>query len=222
MSYYYHSSSAIKKIYLYIRKLNTCSGWCALFREVFQLKRTKDLACCMMATRAARAVGRLGQPLKVILTDYAEVAKDLVLGARKRPIKASLYLISISAFTVTWRKRPDYTSYINDVVDYANELSMCSEVVRRPSAQQYIDTIAKQHADGYLRYINLGLVAIILRRNYSPLCANYHDTCKHLQPRVWTVRKRVVDVGFWGRWRNLDREMVDFDINEEELEKSIS
>ena len=170
---------------------------------------------------AIRTVARLGQPLKVILTDYAEVAKDIVLGARKRPLKAALYLTFGTAFTTTWRRRPDYASYINDVVDYANELSMCSETVRRPSAKLYIDTIAKQHSDGYLRYVNLGLVAIILRRNYSPLCSNYHETCQHLLPRYWTVLERVVDVGFWGRWRNLDKEMIDFDINDEEFEKSL-
>ena len=170
---------------------------------------------------AIRTVARLGQPLKEILTDYVEVAKDLIQGARQRPVKAALYLISGTAFTITWRKRPDYASYINDVVEYANELSMCSELVRRPSAKQYIDTITRQHSDGYLRYVNLGLVAIILQRSYSPSCSNYHETCKHLQPRVWTLTERVVDVGFWGQWRNLEMEMLDFDVNEEELEKSL-
>ena len=170
---------------------------------------------------AIRTVARLGQPLKEILTDYVEVAKDLIQGARQRPVKAALYLISGTAFTITWKKRPDYASYINDVVEYANELSMCSELVRRPSAKQYIDTITRQHSDGYLRYVSLGLVAIILRRSCSTSCSNYHETCKHLQPRAWTVAERVVDVGFWGRWRNLEMEMLDFDVNEEELEKSL-
>ena len=169
---------------------------------------------------AVRSVTRLGQPLKEILTDYVEVFKEIVVGARKRPFKAATYLISIATFTTTWRRRPDCASYINDVLDYANELSMCSEVVRRPSAKQYIDTITKQHADGYLRYINLGLIAIILRQNYSPSCSNYHETCEHLQPRMWTIGERVVDVGFWGQWRNLEKEMLDFDVNEEELANS--
>ena len=172
--------------------------------------------------RVVRAVSRLGQPLKNILTDYVEVIKDLVLGARRRPVKAALYLLSATAFTTTWKKRPDYAGYINDVVDYANELSMCSETIRRPSAKRYIDTIARLHSDGYLKYINLGLVAIILRRGYSSSCSNYHETCRHLQPRLWTLPERVVDVGFWGQWQNLEREMLDYDIiNEEELEKSI-
>ena len=170
---------------------------------------------------AIRTVARLGQPLKEILTDYVEVGKDLIQGARRRPIKTALYLTSGAAFTITWRKRPDYTSYINDVVEYANELSMCSEVVRRPSAKLYIDSVFKQHSDSYLRYVNLGLVAIILRRNYSPSCSNYHEMCKHLQPRIWTVLERVVDVGFWGQWRNLEKEMLDFDVNEEDFNKSL-
>lgn len=171
---------------------------------------------------AIRTVARMGQPLKSILTDYVEVFKDIFVGARRRPLKAAAYLISATAFTVTWKRRPDYASYINDVLDYANELSMCSEIVRKPSAKQYIDTITKQHADGYLRYINCGLFAIILQRNYSPSCSNYHETCQHLQPRLWRMGERVVDVGFWGRWKNLEKEMINFDVNEEELAKSVS
>ena len=171
---------------------------------------------------AFKTVARLGRPLKDILTDYVEVFKDIFVGARKRPLKAALYLISAASFTITWKKRPDYAGYVNDVLDYANELSMCSETVRRPSAKQYIDAIAKQHTDGRLQYVNLGLLAIILRRNFSPYCSNYHETCQHLQPRLWRVGERVVDVGFWGQWRNLEREMIDFDVNEEQLEKSIS
>ena len=171
---------------------------------------------------AVRALARLGRPLKDILTDYVEVARDLVQGAKQRPLKAVLYLTTTSAFTVTWRKRPDYAGYLDDVVNYANELGMCSEAVRRPSAKRYVDNISKLHSDGRLKYVNLGVVAVILKRWYSPTCANYHETCKHLQPRWWTARERVVDVGFWGRWRNLEIEMRDFDVNEEELDKALT
>ena len=166
-----------------------------------------------------RAFVRLGRPLRDILTDYVEVAKDLVQGAKQRPVKAALYLTSAALFTATWRKRPDYASYVDGVVNYANELGMCSETVRKPSAKRYLDDLSKLHADGRLKYVNLGVVAVVLKRDYSPSCANYHETCQHLQSRWWTMRERVVDVGFWDRWRNLELEMIDFDVNEEELDQ---
>lgn len=170
---------------------------------------------------AVRSVARLGQPLKVILTDYVEVTKDIFKGARRRPLKAALYLSSMAAFTLAWKKRPDYASYVDDVLNYSNELGMCSEAVRKPSAKQYIDTVAQLHEEGSLRYVNLGIVGVVLRRDHCPSCSNYHVTCKHLQPRWWTIGERVVDVGFWGTWRTLEQEMIDFDINDEELQKSL-
>lgn len=177
-----------------------------------------------MLRRAARGasdwLGRakgLGQPIRAILTDYIEVFKDLAKGARRRPFKASFYLSVGSLITAAVRTRPDYAQYLNDVLGYANELSLCSEQVRNPQAKNYIDDVITSHSDKRLTYVNLGVAALIIRKPSSAYCCNFQETCSSLQPRLWTLTQRVVDVGVAGHWLLLDTELKDFDVNDNQL-----
>lgn len=150
-----------------------------------------------------------------------EVSKDIAKEARLHPLKTLVYFLSGGMLLAAWEQRPDSATYINDVLEYANELAQCSEVVRNPHSQAYIERIAQLYSDDCLRYVNCGFFAIMMQRPHNPRCKNYHLVCKHLQPSIRTADQRVVDVGWWGRWYVLEREMVDFDVNEEELEKSL-
>ncbi len=173
------------------------------------------------ATRGASDwVGRakgLGQPVRAILTDYIEVFKDLGKASWNHPFKASIYLSIGSLVTAAVTTRPDYRQYLNDVLGYANELSMCSEHVRNPRAQNYIDDVIRCHSDKRLTYVNLGIAALIIRQPRSAYCCNFQETCSSLQPRLWTLGQRVVDVGVAGRWLLLDTELKDYDINDTQL-----
>ena len=169
------------------------------------------------ASSWVRRANSLGQPIRAILTDYADVFTDLFKSSWKHPFRTVAYISIGSLIIAAVSKRPDYNGYLNDVLGYSNELSMCSDLVRNPKAKRYIDNIITMHSDGYLTYINLGVVALIKRRAHSAHCSNFHETCPSLQPRVWRSVERVVDVGVWGRWLLLDTELKDYDINEEEL-----
>lgn len=162
----------------------------------------------------------LGQPIRAILFDYAEVFKELFQSAWKTPIKSITYLSMGSLTVAAVRTRPDYRGYINNVLEYANDLSMCSEAVRNPMAKCYIDDIIKMHSNGYLTYINLGIVALIMRKAHSAYCSNFHETCPSLQPRLWTWKECVMDVGVWGQWLLLETELKDYDVNNEQSDLS--
>ncbi len=163
-----------------------------------------------------RAKG-LGQPIRAILSDYVEVFKDLGKAAWKRPFKATVYISVGSLITAVVKMRPDYSLYLNDVLNYANELSMCSEEVRNPRAKEYIDDIIVCHNDRRLTYVNLGVTALIIRKPHSDHCCNFQETCTSLQPRMWTIGQRVVDVGVAGHWLLLDTELKDYDVNDTQL-----
>jgi len=174
-----------------------------------------------LPTGVAKRLRKWGHPLRAILEDYAEVTKELVSDARRHPLKTLSYCMSGALVIATWRKRPDYADYINDVLEYSNEIAQCSQELRNPHSEAYINSIINLDAGSHLRYISLGVCAVVLQRVHSPDCKNYHQTCKYLQPRLWLVHHRVVDVGGWGRWWWLEKNMVDFDVNEEQLEKAL-
>lgn len=186
-----------------------------------QLLRTSQ-ALLRPSPAAGQRIEKWGQPLRVILTDYVEVSKDLFQTAKQRPVKSLFYVLAGAFVAALWKRRPDYTHYVNEVLECSNEIATVSAPLRNPESQAYVDSLMEWMACGRLYCVNFGLFSVCMRREVAPECKNFHATCKYLQPHVWTAGERTVDVGVWGRWVELGRKMVDFDVNEEQLEKSIS
>lgn len=156
-----------------------------------------------------------GRPLKLIFEDYRSAIKDTLLHAKAHPFKSTAYLIGTGTVLASWYQRPDYSSYVSAVVKYSNEICQCSEPSRKPTAYKHITEIIHLNSDNYLRYVNLGVVAVVIRRNSSADVKMYNETCAHVQPHWWTVFNRIIDVGFWRKWYLLEKKMVDFDVNDE-------
>lgn len=159
----------------------------------------------------------LGQPLKVIAGDYLEVAKDTYQGVKSHPIKTLFQCLLGAGLLATWKTRPDGTSYRDCLLGYSNEVFHCSSLVRNPQTHSYVSRVIHQLSRDQLYCRSFGFFAVMVERENSPTCKNYHMVCKHTRGQWWTVWRRVVDVGVWGRWWMLERRMVDLDVNEEEL-----
>lgn len=158
-----------------------------------------------------------GQPLRDIMMDYAEVSKDIMQGFRTRPAKSIFWLVC-SGIIIGFQKRcPSLNSYRNEVIEYSNELGLCAEAARNNQTKLYIDRVSTLLINGHVQHVNLGVCSLLLLRPQSVNCLNYHSTCKHLKPPIWTFHQRIVDVGVWNQWVLLNRKMVDFDVNESEF-----
>lgn len=65
--------------------------------------------------------------------------------------------------------------------------------------------------------LSLGLVSFLWIDNYSKVCGVFKSQCGYLKPRYVTFHKRVQDVGFLGRWWQIEQLMNEFDVNHKEL-----
>ena len=52
--------------------------------------------------------------------------------------------------------------------------------------------------------------------NYSSELGIYEAKCKYIKPHWTEFHKTIIDVGVFGRWRNLEASMKDYDVNPEE------
>ena len=164
-----------------------------------------------------RRLYRLGRSLKNIADDYVIVTKDLATNLRQHPLRLLSLVVAGGTFTAMWRKNPDMDSYLEEILTYSNELSQCSELTRNPAAKEYIERLLLSNCHNLLSYVNLGILSLVVERRRSEDCFNYSMACRHLQPRWWSLHHWIVDVGVWGRWRVIEKEMIDFDVNEESL-----
>ena len=171
-----------------------------------------------VATRGGGGkIDKWGQPLRVIAMDYVEVTKDVYQGVKTKPIKSLVYALVGSSFLVTWRTKPDADSYTDRLLEHCNEFHLCSQSVRNKETAKYLENIVAKLSVQELEYKNFGFFGVMMERDGTPVCHNYHMTCKYVRKRWWDRWRRVVDVGFWGKWWALDRAMADYDVNEEEL-----
>lgn len=168
-----------------------------------------------MAAFIRRAM-KWGQPLKNILTDYVEVSKDVFTESKANPAKSIIFVILCGMVSVCVKRCPDFNSFKKELIECSNELGLCPEVIRNDQTKSCIDRITALLNNGCIRHLNLGVFSLMIQRPHSSKCCNYHEVCKHLQPRFYQ-QIEVIDIGVWNKWLILNKTMVNFDVNDSEF-----
>lgn len=134
--------------------------------------------------------------------------------ARDRPVKAVLISCSlIGVFSVT-RLRPSFEDYSAQLVTSSVAVEILSEKIRNPVTFEYLHRVKELYTHGCLRYLNLGLVALIWRHDNPSNLNTYEAVCPYLKPHWRTFfQTRVIDIGVLGHWLDLEACMKDYDVN---------
>ena len=164
--------------------------------------------------RVPARVQQWGQPFRNIILDYYEVFTDIFKSARERRLRSMVGLIGAGAVVYLTKKVPDELSFHAELLDSANELSLVNETEQNRISKAYIEKTLDLYSHKRLKYVSLGVVAVILELPAYPDLKSYQQTCTHLQPRWWTFYQRIIDVGVYGRWVVLQQKMIDYDIND--------
>ncbi|XP_029014053.1 mitochondrial import inner membrane translocase subunit Tim29 [Betta splendens] len=152
-----------------------------------------------------------------LLSDYKEACREILVGARDRPVKASLYATLLGGALACSHTTPDYSSFEATFLDRSAQLGLLSPWNRSSTSDGHMQSLAKLRNEGRLRHISLGLLSLIYYADFDPNVTLYEAQCSNLSVRWRDLPQRVLDVGFAGRWWNLDSKMQDYDINEEEF-----
>ena len=153
---------------------------------------------------------RLARSLLLMYEDYATVASETLKRTRRRPVKSTLSMLAMLGVAFAWKRRPDHASFTSEVVEFSNEISMCSEKTRSKRAQELLKHLILLETRGGLRCLNIGPVAVMVERRPTVSCFQYCSS--HVQEPWWSLHKRTVDVGVCGRWLMLRSNMTCFDV----------
>ncbi|XP_075715123.1 mitochondrial import inner membrane translocase subunit Tim29 [Rhinoderma darwinii] len=156
---------------------------------------------------------------KSLLRDYKEACKDIVVGAKERPGKATLYLSLLGGVGLCSSKAPSEDSFQCSVLEASAALLLLSPWTRSGNTDRHVQQLIGLSNQGRLRHINLLVMSLVYEAPYDPDCDLYNSQCPHLQPRMLDFSSRVMDIGFLGHWWLLKKKMKDFDINEDEFSK---
>jgi hypothetical protein len=172
-----------------------------------------------MLTRIGQGLNRWRIGLKNVANDYLMVGKDIIKYSKKKPIRFTVLSLATGTSVWLYMTNPNIDSYITEVIGYSNEISQCSSLTRNPTALSYVETIILDHSQQSLMSINCGIFSLIVKRAFYKECFNYREVCPHLKPRgITSFRNRVVDIGIMKKWLLLERNMIDFDINDDSFD----
>ncbi|KAA0705607.1 Mitochondrial import inner membrane translocase subunit [Triplophysa tibetana] len=168
-------------------------------------------------TRWQRLINsRAGVWCRGLLGDYKEACREVLLGARDRPLKASVYLSLLGGMYAGYYTNPDDSSFETCILETSNRLALLSPWIRSGTSDGHVQNLVKMRNECRLRYASLGFASLTYYTDYDPVSSLYEAQCSAISVPWAELPKRVVDVGFAGRWWVLDRKMKDYDINEEE------
>ncbi|XP_069802958.1 mitochondrial import inner membrane translocase subunit Tim29 isoform X2 [Dendropsophus ebraccatus] len=169
------------------------------------------------AVRMSTAMVQLIVWTKSLLRDYKEACKDIVVGAKDRPGKATLYLSLLAGVGVCSSMAPPEDSFRCSLLEASSSLLLLSPWTRSGRSDGHVQRLIDLNNQGRLRYINLLVLSLVYEAPYDPDCDLYNSQCPHLQPRISDFPGRVLDIGFLGHWWLLKNKMKDFDVNEDEF-----
>lgn len=152
-----------------------------------------------------------------LLSDYKEACREMVVGARERPVKASVYVTLLGGAWACSHTKPDCSSFEAALLDRSAQLGLLSPWNRNGTSDSHVQSLVKLHNEGRLRHASLGLLSLVYYADYDPNITLYEAQCSTLSVRWRELPQRVLDVGFAGRWWILDSKMQEYDVNEEEF-----
>lgn len=151
-----------------------------------------------------------------IINDYKVVAQETIQDCRDRPVKASFYISLLSFVGVLYKTNPTEREFRQELIEDAQEMLLIGEPIRNVNTDKYLCGLLEAQRDGRLRYQSLLLFSIIYFDNLSKESDLYEARCKLIKPHWMDFHKNVVEVGISGRFLNLRKAMLDYDVNPEE------
>ncbi|KAG5681685.1 hypothetical protein PVAND_011097 [Polypedilum vanderplanki] len=146
--------------------------------------------------------------------DYKEVSKDCVNYIKANPVRSTIYG-SIGTFAFTcYKTNPTFNDFTDQVRTSENLVALVHPDCQNPHTIQHLRYLEKCRNDDKIRLTSLWLFSIVWIHDFPSKLATADATCKYLQPEYATFHERIIDIGFFNKFWNLEKKMKDYDIFE--------
>lgn len=149
----------------------------------------------------------------MLARDYKDVSLDTIKTIKQKPLKSSIYGTLIASTIYCYKNNPDFDTFFDQLRKSQEELGLVHPDCQNPKTVNYLKYMETCHNQGVLRRLSIGVVSFLWIDNYNKELATYQAVCEYLKPEYKTFHERIVDVGFLNKWWNLEKIMLDYDIN---------
>lgn len=93
---------------------------------------------------------------------------------------------------------------------------LVNEGVSNSISLETIKKLEQLSNEGVLRRLNLGIFSILWINKYDERCSLYKTRCLYLEPQIYSLHRKIIDIGFLDNWWNLRNKMADYDVEFDE------
>jgi len=165
-----------------------------------------------------RGCGRLNDYAYSISNDYKNVFLSTLQDCKTAPVKTSVYSTSSVGLLYLYKTNPNYSTFVTQLRAAACNIAEVGEPIRSPKSEQHVNKLCAAERLKKLRHLSFVFFSVMWLDNVSSGLRTYDSQCKYLKVGWLDLiyENRIMDFGIAGRWRNIDRIMIDYDINETE------
>ncbi|KAH3696206.1 mitochondrial import inner membrane translocase subunit Tim29-like [Dreissena polymorpha] len=193
-------------------------------RRSFQILRSLEKGADVVVKEAESVVEKVKESrskrifnyLKNIYDDYKTVGVETLQDMKKHPLKTSVYLSLLGSTMVLFKTNPGEIGFHAKLTQSLIDLMLVSDRIRNPKSEAAIDSLCILRNFEQLRCYNLGVCSLMCVRESGDDVGLYAANCKYVRPHWMEFHKTIIDVGILGHWINLEKAMVDYDIQPDE------
>lgn len=125
-----------------------------------------------------------------------------------------MFYTGLAGFTVScYKQTPNHNDLKDQLLQLENLIGLVPESSQNQQAIAHTRYLNQLINSNKIRITSLGVFSIMWVADYSSDQATYDATCNYLQPEWTTFGNRIIDVGFWNIWWNLQKSTKDYDVN---------
>ena len=155
--------------------------------------------------------------LKQVIIDYKQVFIDTRQECRDRPLKASVYGSAIALVVYCMATNPDERDFRQQLIESQNNLSSVPKPLQNRNSSDFVLSMTELKNQKLLNYQSLGLFSVLYLSDWPKRCDLFVNHCQYISPKISSYFfDRIIDIGFVNKFRLLDINMTDYDVNDNE------
>lgn len=145
--------------------------------------------------------------------------QETIQDCKERPVKASIYISLLTFVGVLYKTNPSERDFRQELIEDAQEMLLIGEPIRNVKTDRYLCSLLEAQRDGRLKYQSLILFSFVYFDKLSHEADLFEARCNLIKPHWKDFHKSIVEIGALGKFWNLRKAMIDYDINLEEWDE---
>lgn len=150
---------------------------------------------------------------KGLILDYRDVLIDVGKYIKEKPVRSSIYAGLGATIVYCFKHNPSESDFLEQFRLHNTNMILVDKSCHNPISSEQLIFLERCYNQKIVRRLSIGVCSFLWINDYDRALGLYKATCKYTKPDYLSWHKRIVDIGFLGKWWKIDEKMHDYDVN---------